>query len=209
MISLAVIEDDDQIREWLSEYLSAQPNFLLLNASGSVEAFFTSVETGLAPDVLILDIGLPGMSGLNAIRFIKEKLPETDIIMFTVHNDPHRIFQALTAGATGYLLKNTPMAQIKEAIETCATGGAPMSPTIARQVVDFFNPKKKSERRSPLTEREDEIVVALVEGLSYKMIAARLEISIETVRHHIKNIYRKLEVNSKSEVVSKSLRGEV
>ena len=209
MISLAVIEDDDQIRGWLSEYLSAQPNFLLLNASGSVEEFFTHVETGLAPDVLILDIGLPGMSGLNAIRFIKEKIPETDIIMFTVHNDPHRIFQALSAGATGYLLKNTRMAQISEAIETCASGGAPMSPTIARQVVEFFNPKKKSDRRSPLTQREDEIVVALVEGLSYKMIAGRLEISIETVRHHIKNIYRKLEVNSKSEVVSKSLRGEV
>lgn len=209
MTGIALIEDDAEIRQYLKSFLATQENFLFLQEAESVEDFFSKRDESLAPDILILDIGLPGMSGLSAIRFIKEKLPETDIIMFTVYNDPHRIFEALTAGASGYLLKNTPPARITEAIEQCHAGGAPMSPQIARHVVDFFNPRKQQARERTLTGRENEIVIALVEGLSYKMTAARLNISVETVRHHIKNIYRKLQVNSKSEVVSKSLRGEI
>ncbi len=209
MIGITIIEDDPEIRQYLKSFLSRQDQFLILQDAESVEEFFTKRDASLAPDVLILDIGLPGMNGLSAIRYIKEKLPEIDIIMFTVYNDPHRIFEALRAGASGYLLKNTPLPQIKEAVEQCHAGGAPMSPQIARHVVDFFNPRKERPRQTELTDREHEIVIALVEGLSYKMAAARLNISVETVRHHIKNIYRKLQVNSKSEVVSKSLRGEI
>lgn len=209
MISFAIIEDDPEIREYVKTYLGAQESMLLLLDAGSVEEFVARVDLTLPPDVLILDIGLPGMSGLSAISYIKDKIPTTDIIMFTVHNDAHRIFEALTAGASGYLLKNTPLPQIKEALEQCYKGGAPMSPQIARQVVEFFNPRKKQTKESPITARENEIVIALVDGLSYKMIADRLKISVETVRHHIKNIYRKLQVNSKSEVVSKSLKGEI
>ncbi len=209
MISIAIVEDDPEIREYVKSFLRIQESMLLLHDAGSVEEFMAVLDPTFPPDILVLDIGLPGMSGLSAISYIKDKIPSTDIIMFTVHNDAHRIFEALTAGASGYLLKNTPLPQIKDALEQCYKGGAPMSPQIARQVIDFFNPRKKQVKEDVLTQREHEIVIALVEGLSYKMIADRLKISIETVRHHIKNIYRKLQVNSKSEVVSKSLRGEI
>lgn len=209
MISIAIVEDDPEIREYVKSFLRIQESMLLLHDAGSVEEFMAALDPTFPPDILVLDIGLPGMSGLSAISYIKDKIPTTDIIMFTVHNDAHRIFEALTAGASGYLLKNTPLPQIKDALEQCYKGGAPMSPQIARQVIDFFNPRKKQVKENVLTQREHEIVIALVEGLSYKMIADRLKISIETVRHHIKNIYRKLQVNSKSEVVSKSLRGEI
>ena len=208
MISVGIIEDDQQIRGLLQQYLNQQKNFVCFLAYGSVEAFRKHLTPETQPDVLLMDIGLPGMSGIDGMKVIKRDFPDIDIIMLTVYNDADKIFQSLCAGATGYLLKNTPMDEIREGIELLKSGGSPMSPQIARKVVKYFSTDKKAIP-SLLSEKENEIVIALVDGLSYKLIADRLSISIETVRFHIKNIYRKLHVHSKAEVISKSLKGEI
>lgn len=209
MISVAIIEDDEDIREGIQKYLNKQPSFSCRLAEESVEEFLLHKLEDAAPDVILMDIGLPGMSGIDGIKLIKQKDPDIDIVMLTIYHDSHKIFEALRAGASGYLLKNTPLAEIKEAIEQLQAGGAPMSPQIARKVIEHFNPANKPEPESPLTAKEKEIVVGLVDGLSYKMIGDRMSISVETVRFHIKNIYQKLHVHSKAEVITKSLRGEI
>jgi len=175
----------------------------------SVEEFFTATRNASVPDVILMDIGLPGMSGIDAIHLVKDTHPETDIIMFTVYDDAEKIFDALRAGASGYLTKDTPLEEIKEAVTILHSGGAPMAPQIARKVIAYFNPAKHPPRISPLSHREQEIVVALVDGLSYKMIAERLFISIDTVRFHIRSIYKKLHVHSRSEVIARSLRRQI
>ncbi len=208
MISIAIIEDIKDIRELVVEYLSAQELFLCEISSGSVEEFFDSLDSNLTPDIILLDIGLPGISGLGAIKLIKEKLPETEIIILTVHDDSEKIFQAISSGVSGYLLKNTPLEKIKEAIIEVHNGGSQMSSSIARKVMNFFN-KVSYKSKYNLTPREKEIVAGIVDGLSYKMIAANLGITVGTIKTHAKNIYKKMQVHSKSEIVAKSLRGEV
>jgi DNA-binding NarL/FixJ family response regulator len=208
MIKIAIVEDDTTIRETICNYLGSQSGLTCGMAYESVEAILNVLDKDDLPDVILMDIGLPGMSGISGIKIIKEKFPDINIIMLTVYNDSHKVFQSLCAGATGYLLKNSPFAEIKEAIEMVHSGGATMSPPIARKVVDFFRPPKKSND-SPLTPKEKEIVLGLVDGLSYKMIAEQECVSIETVRTHIKNIYKKLHVHSKAEVITKSLQGEI
>jgi len=208
MILVGIIEDDNQIRGLLQQYLDRQPGFSCTLVYNSVESFRKALSPGNQPDVLLMDIGLPGMSGIEGMKLIKQDYPDVDIIMLTVYNDADKIFQSLCAGATGYLLKNTPLEEIKEGIELLTRGGSPMSPQIARKVIDFFSTERKKVT-SPLSEKEKEIVVGLVDGLSYKLIADRMSISLETVRFHIKNIYRKLHVHSKAEVISKSLKGEI
>ena len=208
MIFTAIVEDDEPIRAGIQSYLNRQDNMVCDCVCGSVEELLPKLRKDPAVDVVIMDLGLPGMSGIEGMKLIKESYPEIDIIVFTIYNDSRKIFDSLCAGATGYLLKNTPLPDIKESIETLVEGGAPMSPQIARKVIDFFSrPKKVGE--SPLSAKEKEIVVGLVDGLSYKLIADRLAISIETVRCHIKKIYRKLHVHSKAEVIAKSVRGEI
>ncbi len=209
MINVAIIEDDEEIRTAITEYLNAQPQMSCEFAESSVESFLSKLSEETLPDVILTDIGLPGMSGITGIKIIKERFPETDILMLTVHNDSEKIFQSLCAGASGYLLKNTPFPQIKEGIETLHNGGAPMSPEIARKVIERFRPQVSASPESGLTDREKEIVGGLVDGLSYKMIGDRMNISIQTVRVHIKNIYKKLQIHSKAEVIGKSLRGEI
>lgn len=209
MIKIGIIEDDKDIREGIQKYFNFQKDFLCDLACDSVENFFEAVKGERYPDILLMDIGLPGMSGINGMKIIKEREPDTDIIMLTVYTDWNKIFDSICAGASGYLLKNTPLSEIKRSVESVVSGGAAMSPEIARKVMQFFIPEGKSKPDSALTPREREIVVALVDGLSYKMIAGRMNVSIETVRFHIKNIYKKLHVNSKAEVISKSLRGEI
>ena len=209
MITIAIIEDDNEVREAIQEYLNSQPEFQCNLAVESVENFLARLHEDSIHDIILMDIGLPGMSGISGTKIIKEKYPETDIIMLTVYDDSHKIFQSLCAGATGYLLKNRPFDEIKQAVEILCSGGAPMTPQIARKVIEYFQPKKSVKSKSPLTEKEKEIVIGLVDGLSYKMIADRMKISIETVRTHIKNIYKKLHVNCKAEVITKSLRGEI
>lgn len=208
MIIIGIIEDDTQLRHGLQQYLNNQQGMFCQMACGSVEEFRKEVNENNKPDVLLMDIGLPGMSGIEGMKLIKNQYPDIDIIMLSVYNDAIRIFDSLCAGATGYLLKTTSFEEIKEGIVQLKKGGAPMSPQIAKRVIDYFN-QSRPKTVSPLTDREREIVIGLVDGLSYKLIASRMDISIETVRFHIKNIYRKLHVNSKSEVISKSFRGEI
>jgi DNA-binding NarL/FixJ family response regulator len=209
MIRIGIVEDDEQIRLGIQTYLNQQSGFSCPVTYGSVEELLKDLPLAGPPQVLIMDIGLPGMSGIDGMKIVKEKYPEVDVVVFSVYNDPKRIFDSLCAGATGYLLKNTPLEEIKEGIELLAQGGSPMSPQIARKVIEYFGPNKKKDATSPLSAKEKEIVVGLVDGLSYKLIADRMNISIETVRFHIKNIYRKLHVHGKAEVISKSLKGEI
>lgn len=208
MISVALIEDLKDIRDPLFEFLSSQPEFLCEIKAESVEDFLEKAKGFLPPDVILLDIGLPGISGLGAIQLLKDRWAEVNIIMLTVFDDTEKIFQALRSGAVGYLVKNTSLMKIRDAIIDSYDGGAPLSPEIARKVVRFFeSPKSKID--SPLTEKEKKIVAGMVDGRSFKMIAADLGNTLETIKSHTKNIYRKLYVNSKSEVITKSLRGEI
>lgn len=207
MKNLAIIEDDAEIRELLSSYLSNQEEFRLINVSESIEQFMDSIKDDDFPDIIISDIGLPGIQGDEGVKIIKQKCPDAEVVMLTVHDDSEIVFKCLKNGAAGYLLKNSPLNEIKNYIELLGSGGAPMSPQIARKVIDYFQPKKKVD--SPLTQRENDIVQGLVEGLSYKMIADKYDIALDTVRQHIRNIYKKLNVNSKTEVITKSLKGEI
>ncbi|MBN2698351.1 MAG: response regulator transcription factor [Bacteroidales bacterium] len=209
MISIAIIEDDDVIREGVQNYLNSLDNMFCPVAKSSVERFLSVLNEETVPDVILMDIGLPGMSGISGMKLINEKYPEVNIIMFTIYNDSHKIFESLCAGASGYLLKNTSFPEIKNAIEIIHQGGSMMSPQIARKVIEHFYSGRKKQEESALTEKEREIVMGLVEGMSYRIIAETAFISIETVRSHIKNIYKKLHVHSKAEVIRKSLSGEI
>lgn len=209
MIRIGIVEDDDHIRESIQRYLNSQDNFMCDVAEICFEDFLPKLEKEGPVDIALVDIGLPGISGINGIKILKKEYPTTNIIMLTIYNDPTRIFNSLRAGASGYLLKNTPLEELKESINILHKGGSPMSPEIARKVVDHFYSDKTKEFETILTQKENEIVNALVDGLSYKLIADKMRISIDTVRFHIRNIYQKLHVHSKAEVISKSLMGEI
>jgi len=210
MAVIGIVEDNIKIRDLIQRYLDMQKDLECPVAVDSVEEMLTHLEKHTAPDVILMDIQLPGMSGIKGMEIIKEKYPDVDIIMLTIYHDSHKIFDSLKAGASGYLLKHTSLPEIKEAIEMLLKGGAPMSPQIARKVITHFNEQKpKKNPDSMLTSREQDIVTGLVDGLSYKMIADRYDISIDTVRAHVRNIYKKLHVNSKAEVIAKSFRGEI
>ena len=209
MIYVGIIEDDREIREDISAFINSRDNMSCPLAKESVESFLAVLNSENKPDVILMDIGLPGMSGISGIKIIKEKYPEINIIMFTVYHDSDKIFGSLCAGASGYLLKTTPFEEMKRTIEIVHSGGSFMSPQIARKVMDYCQSGQKQEKPSTKKKKEKEIVMGLVDGLSYKMIAEKAFISIETVRSHIKNIYKKLHVHSKAEVIKKSLSGEI
>ncbi|MEP0004533.1 MAG: response regulator transcription factor [Balneola sp.] len=210
MAIVGIVEDNIKIRDLIQRYLDMQEDMSCPVAKDSVEEMLEYLEKHQAPNVLLMDIQLPGMTGIKGMEIIKSKYPDIDIIMLTIYHDSHKIFDSLKAGASGYLLKHTSLPEIKESIDNLLKGGAPMSPQIARKVITHFNdqaPQKNPD--SMLTDREQDIVNGLVDGLSYKLIADRFDISIDTVRAHIRNIYKKLHVNSKAEVIAKSLRGEI
>lgn len=210
MPNVAIVEDNEKIRNLIQKFLNKDEVIKCPVAVESVEALLKYLDKGEQPDVILMDIELPGMSGIDGMKLIKNRYPDIEIIILTVYHDSHKIFDSLCAGASGYLLKYTSLPEIKEAINVLLQGGSPMSPQIARKVINFFNKdNQKKENQADLTLREQEIVVGLVDGLSYKLIADRLDISIDTVRAHIRNIYKKLHVNSKAEVIAKSLKGEI
>ncbi len=209
MTQVGIIEDNKKIRQLMQRYLDMQEDMSCPVATESVEEMLEHLTKFSHPNVLLMDIQLPGMSGIEGMKIIQQKYPDIEIIMLTVYHDSHKIFDSLKAGASGYLLKHTSLPEIKDAIELLMQGGAPMSPQIARKVITHFNDRGQKQQESNLTNREQDIVNGLVDGLSYKLIANRLDISIDTVRAHIRNIYKKLHVNSKAEVIAKSLRGEL
>jgi DNA-binding NarL/FixJ family response regulator len=208
---LAIIEDQAPIREALQGYLDAQPEFRCVLVASSVEEFLTLLATAaVRPQLVLSDIGLPGgLSGIEGLPLIHAQLPATQVVMLSVYADAERVYQALCAGAIGYLVKDTPLNQLKEHILQVAAGGSPMSPGIARHVVQAFQrlgQRPSSAAKEPLTAREIEIVRGIEDGLSYKLLADRLHISLDTVRNHIRSVYRKLQVNSKGELLAQSLR---
>ena len=209
MTQVGIIEDNKKIRQLMQRYLDMQEDMSCPVATESVEEMLEHLTKFSHPNVLLMDIQLPGMSGIEGMKIIQQKYPDIEIIMLTVYHDSHKIFDSLKAGASGYLLTHTSLPEIKDAIELLMQGGAPMSPQIARKVITHFNDRGQKQQESNLTNREQDIVNGLVDGLSYKLIADRLDISIDTVRAHIRNIYKKLHVNSKAEVIAKSLRGEL
>lgn len=205
--TLGIIEDIEDIRENLVDYFGQQEEVARVVAAESMEGFIQAVDDGFSPDVVISDIGLPGTNGIDGIKFIKARRADTDVIMLSVFNDSDRVFRSICAGATGYVLKDTPLPELKKAVLDIRAGGSFMTPSIARKVMEYFSPKKTAE--DLLSGKEKQIVAAMTEGLSYKLIAARLSLSIDGVRFHIKNIYRKLEVNSKAEVIGRFHRGSL
>ena len=201
MVRLGIIEDDAPIRKMLTDFFASEPGFTCLISANSIEDFFDLKRKDLYLDVVLSDIGLPGQSGIEGVSRIKRCMPKCQVIMLTVYDDNTKVFQALCAGATGYLLKQTPLSRIKEAVLSLYEGGAPMSPGIARKVVEYFNPKSTKNLVETLTQREVQVVQAIEEGLTNKEVAIRLNIGLETVKYYIKNIYQKLEVNSRHAII--------
>lgn len=202
MIMVAIIEDVESIRKSMAVYIDAQPHFKVVASCSSVEEFLAIPPDDINPDAILSDIGLPGMDGIEGIRIFKQRFPAAEIIMLTVFQDEEHIYKALCAGATGYLLKSTPLDQIKESLLQIVQGEVPMSKAVARKVLEHFKPKRTyGAGESELSAREKQVLQNMVEGLSYKMIAARLGVNVETVRTQVKSIYKKMHVNSKAEAI--------
>lgn len=207
-IRVAIVEDDRATREGLGVLINGTPGHKCVATFRSVEDALRA--DGEDPDVLLLDIDLPGMSGADGVGLLKQKYQPAEILMLTVHADEDKVFESICNGACGYLLKETPPARLLEAIQEACGGGAPMSPEIARKVVTLFQktgpPEKFDEQLSP---QEIRLLKLFVEGYSYRGAAERLNISVNTVRDYIRSIYEKLHVHSKSEAVAKAIRNRM
>jgi DNA-binding NarL/FixJ family response regulator len=205
-ITVLLYEDNRDLREGISFLLQATPGIHLAAACPHVNNLKTDLETH-KPDVVLTDIGMPGMTGLEALPIIKATNPDIQVLMLTVFDDVERIFQAIRGGASGYLLKNTPPAEIIQAVFDVYRGGSPMTSSVARKVLQHFQqPAKVSSSEQLLSAREQDILKGLMKGYSYKLIADELNISIDTVRTHIRNVYEKLQVNSKTEAILKAMK---
>lgn len=205
-IKVAIIEDLREIREGLAMLIDMTDGYRCTGRYGSVEQAIAGIGRDL-PDVLLSDIGLPGMNGIEGVRIFKEKYPNLVVLMLSVYDDDERVFDALCAGATGYLLKKTPPTRLIESLNEAMQGGAPMSPEVARRVVTLFrNFRPPKHADYDLTPHEMRLLKLLVEGHNYKTAAFELNVSVNTVSFHLKKIYEKLQVHSKSEAVAKALR---
>jgi len=205
-ISIAIVEDLDEVRDGLKNFISLSTDFIIVGAYKTGEEACTQLP-GVAADIVIMDINLPGINGIECIRQVKDKRPYTQFMMFTVYENDEKVFEALKAGASGYLLKNTGLLQIVESVKELYEGGSPMSANIARKLVNAFH--QSSKDTSPidiLSNRENEILQLLAKGLLYKEIADQLQISTGTVRQHIHNIYEKLHVQNRTEAINKLFR---
>ena len=205
IVRVAIVEDQRRTREGLRALIDGSPGLLCLGAWPSMEEALAAGFEPL-PDVMLIDLGLPGMSGIEGIALLRKRFPEMALLVLTVYEDNDRVFQALCAGATGYLLKNTPPTRLLEGLREAVEGGSPMSPEIARQVVELFRKFRPPERAQyDLTPHELRLLKLLVEGHSYKSAAVKLNVTINTIAFHIQNIYGKLQVHSKSEAVARAL----
>jgi DNA-binding NarL/FixJ family response regulator len=209
MIRVAIIEDQREIREGLRELIDGAEDIRCSAAYGSVEEVLPRIGGDL-PEVVLVDIGLPGKSGIEGIRLLKARYPELVLVVLTVFDDDRRIFEALCAGASGYLLKKTPALRLIQGIRDAAAGGAPMSPEIAARVIAFFRQTRPDALEdNNLTPHELRVLKLLVDGHNYKTAAVELSVSVNTVSFHMRRIYDKLHVHSKSEAVAKALRSHI
>jgi DNA-binding NarL/FixJ family response regulator len=205
-IAVGIVEDIDEIREGLADLLASSPGFACIDAWRSMEDALRGLRAR-RPDILLVDIGLPGMDGIEGIRRVREIWPSIVPVVLTVYQDDDRIIQALCAGARGYLLKKTAAPEILARLEEAAAGGAPMSPEIARLVVSLFSRFVPSpEADHGLTPHEIRVLKLLVDGHNYRTAAGQLGVSRSTIAFHVRKIYTKLEVHSKTEAVAKALR---
>ncbi len=209
-IQLSIIEDNKSIRDGVGTYVGFQEDMELVFATDSVEAFLRRIEKSETkqPDILLLDIGLPGISGVEGIPYILEKLPDLDIIMLTTYEEETVILKAICGGACSYLSKRASLDEIIEAIRIVDKGGSYMSPVIAREIVQYLMGGQVS-KATMLTERQKSILKELVKGKTSRAIAKELFISTETVRSHIKRMYKALHINSKAEAIAMYLKGEI
>ena len=203
-VTVAIVEDLDEVRDGLKNFLSLSEEFSVLDTFKTAEEALYELPK-LKPDIVIMDISLPRMDGIECIRLVKDQTPSTQFMMFTVYENDEKVFEALKAGASGYLLKDTGFVQLVESLKDLHEGGSPMSANIARKLVTVFREnQKQTEALTTLTNRENEILQLLAKGLLYKEIGNRLFISIATVRQHIHKIYEKLHVQNRTEAINKA-----
>jgi len=208
-LTVAIIEDQRDIRAGLQMLINGSPGFCCVGAYGSMEESLRALTVEV-PKIALVDIGLPGMSGTQGIPLLRERYPNTTFLILSVYKDDQRIFEALCAGASGYLLKKTPPAKLLESLHEAADGGAPMSPEIARRVVALFQKlRPPASAEHDLTPHEVRLLQLLAEGYSCRMAAKKLDVTINTIRFHMKSIYEKLHVHSRSEAVAKGLRNQI
>ena len=206
-IKVAVVDDDEIIRSSLSALIKRAAGFKLTGEFANAETALKEIPRSL-PDVVLMDINLPGMKGYDCVRQLKIAHPTVQFLMLTVYEDSDSLFNSLRAGASGYLLKRTASARLLEAIRDVFSGGAPMTPQLARRVVQFFSkPTTQASSLAKLTPAEGEFLDQLANGYAYKEIADRMSISIDTVRSYVRTVYEKLHVHSRTEAVVKYLRG--
>ena len=209
VIKVAIIEDRREIREGLAMLISGTEGFRCTGSFRSMEEALAKISFEL-PDIALCDIGLPGMSGIEGMRILKERYPQLMLLILSVYDDDERIFDALCAGACGYLLKKTPPVRLLESLREAVHGGSPMSPEVARRVIALFRDIRPPERADyELTPHETRLLKLLVEGHNYKTAAVELGVSVNTVSFHMRRIYEKLQVHSKSEAVAKALRNRL
>ena len=206
-IKVAIVDDDEGIRAGLAALIRRAPNFKLTGDYANAETALKEIPRHL-PDVVLMDINLPGMKGVECVRQLKATMPAVQFLMLTVYEDSDSLFNSLKAGASGYLLKRTASARLLEAIRDVHSGGSPMTPQLARRVVQFFSkPAEGDSSLAGLTPGEREFLDQLAQGYAYKEIADRMKISIDTVRSYVRTVYEKLHVHSRTEAVVKYLRG--
>ena len=207
MIDVVIVEDKDFIREGLTDLLNDSDGFNCVGSFSDCESMLEKIES-IDADVIIMDIGLPGMSGIDGTKELKKMIPSIIVIVFTIHEESEKVFEALISGASGYLVKTTPHKEILSSIKDAYDGGSPMNSHIAKKMVELlraFDEQKKVDN-DLLSERENQVLTALAEGQAYKQIAEKLFISSHTVRYHIRNIYEKLNVNSQTAAIALAMK---
>lgn len=211
MINVAIVEDNNTIREGLAVLINGTQGYSCVGSFTDCESFLKKLHS-LSVDVVLMDIALPGINGIEGVKKALEIKEDLDVLMLTIYEDSEVVFDALCAGACGYLVKKTPPSRLLEAIKEVHEGGSPMSSQIARQVIIAFKEGKdsiKDKSSYGLSEREKEVLTLLAHGNNYQQIGDQLFISVDTVRHHIKNIYKKLHVHTQSEAVAKAIRKKI
>jgi DNA-binding NarL/FixJ family response regulator len=208
-IKIGIIEDESLVRLSLERYFIMTDNIDCLISTNSIEEFLVHLNPSNLPEVVLCDINLPGMDGIKGLKLIKNKYPQIEVAMLTCYEDKNEVLESIGAGATGYLLKTEPIEDIQKAIIHIKNNGSYMSPLIARKILSHLSSNNYQSSSSTLTCREMEIVKKISEGLSNKMVAHELFVSLNTVKFHLRNIYSKLQINSKTELLRKALRNEI